>query len=318
MDEPTDKEKVIAAYWQAKRDGDDNPKIDILALGQGPLSQWLAIGYIESLGEPNGAEPIEEKKEKIADFRDSDFIGPLKLEQAHLKEALNGAGQKDREIVERLYEMQEKAKAQGEYLYLQYLDTAIRRMNSNGEFSENFNTADDYMNRLSEVFWQQIEREQSDRAVRTAIMAFMWGSSTNWGHGYPQNIPEEEFNGFNFDGAGKSLKPQNLMDDLANSGVKYSADDVVTVTKTPDGKLMWLEKGNNSAGLKHIVDGHATDFANRGITDIPDFLNRVLQETPIKTGVGKMGPFAEYMLDGKTYRIAHGTNGYIVSFFPRD
>ena len=114
----------------------------------------------------------------------------------------------------------------------------------------------------------------------------------------------------------KNLKPQNLMDELAQSGVKYTPDNVVMVTKTHDGKLMWLEKGDSSAGLQHIVDGHASDFANRGINDIPDFLNSTLQEMPVKTGISKAGPYAEYLINGKMYRVGYGTNGFVVSFYP--
>jgi hypothetical protein len=121
------------------------------------------------------------------------------------------------------------------------------------------------------------------------------------------------------EGAGdvvKNLKPQNLMDELAQSGVKYTPDDVVTVLKTPDGKLMWLEKGNSSSGLQHIIDGHATDFANKGINDIPRFLNKTLKSTPVNTGKGAAGPYADFLIDGSKYRIVFGTNGYVVSFFP--
>ena len=114
----------------------------------------------------------------------------------------------------------------------------------------------------------------------------------------------------------KNLKPQNLMDELAQSGVKFNPDDVVTVVKTPDSKLLWLENGDSASGLQHIVDGHAADFANRGINDIPGFLSRTLQETPVKAGINKAGPYAEYLIDGRKYRVAYGTNGYIVSFYP--
>ena len=87
------------------------------------------------------------------------------------------------------------------------------------------------------------------------------------------------------------------------------------VTKTDDGKLLWLENGNASAGLKHIVNGHAADFTAKGISDIPSFLNQTLQNTPINTGMGTGGPFADYLTNGSTYRVAYGTNGFIVSFY---
>ncbi|EPB5743579.1 hypothetical protein ACRQNE_001508 [Listeria monocytogenes] len=106
------------------------------------------------------------------------------------------------------------------------------------------------------------------------------------------------------------------MKELAESGVKYNAADVVMITKTVDGKLLWLEKVNASSGLKHIVDGHAVNFADKGITDIPSLLNKVLNTTPIKTGSSAKGSYADYLINGSKYRVAYGTNGYIVSFYP--
>ena len=108
------------------------------------------------------------------------------------------------------------------------------------------------------------------------------------------------------------------MDELAASGVKYNPENVVMITKTPEGKLLWLEEGNSKAGLKHIVDGHAVDFKAKGIKDIPAFLNEVLKTIPTKSGVGKNGPFAEYLINDTKYRVAYGTNGFIVSFYPID
>jgi len=112
------------------------------------------------------------------------------------------------------------------------------------------------------------------------------------------------------------LTPQNLMNELANSGVKYNPNDVIMVTKTPDGKLVWLEKGNNKSGFMHIFRKHANDFAKRGIKDIPTFLHKTLQNTPIRTGTNRAGPFAEFLIEGSKYTVAYGTNGYIVSFYP--
>lgn len=55
------------------------------------------------------------------------------------------------------------------------------------------------------------------------------------------------------------------MAELANSGVKYNADKVVAVVKNSDGKLMWLEEGNEKSGLNHILERHADQFAAKGI-----------------------------------------------------
>lgn len=106
------------------------------------------------------------------------------------------------------------------------------------------------------------------------------------------------------------------MDKLANSGVKYNPDDVIMISKTPDWKILWLENENANAGLQHIVDGHVTDFAAKGITDIPRLLSDALKTNPINMGTSASGPFADYLVNGITYRVAYGTNGFIVSFYP--
>lgn len=116
-------------------------------------------------------------------------------------------------------------------------------------------------------------------------------------------------------GAGLNKK---LMNELAESGVKYNVDDVVMITKNSDGKLFWLEKGTGFAGLKHIVDRHEVDFVAKGVNDIPKFLSDVLKTKAIKVGTGVKGPFAEYIVNETRYRVAYGTNGYIVSFYPID
>ena len=117
-------------------------------------------------------------------------------------------------------------------------------------------------------------------------------------------------------GAGGNGLNKQLMNELAESGVKYNADDVVMITKNADGKLLWLEKGGDSAGLKHIIDRHTADFTAKGINDIPKFLNEVLKRKAAKVGMGAKGPFEEYIVNGTRYRVAYGNNGYIVSFFP--
>ncbi|MBO0468823.1 hypothetical protein JZO73_15070, partial [Enterococcus plantarum] len=116
-------------------------------------------------------------------------------------------------------------------------------------------------------------------------------------------------------GSDKLLKP-NLLDDLLKSGVKYNPDDVVMVGKDSSGKLLWLEKGNDKAGLKHIINGHVEDFNAKGIQDIPNFLHDTLKINPIKQGTGPKGPYSVYIIDGQKYTLAYGKNGFVVSFYP--
>ena len=115
-----------------------------------------------------------------------------------------------------------------------------------------------------------------------------------------------------------TLKPAHLMERLENSGNKYTAEDVLMIAETPEGDLRWLEQGNPNAGLVHIYNRHLGDFKKRSVNkaDIPFFLHKVLQKTPVETGVNEVGPYAVYISDGKRYLVAHGNNGFVVSFFP--
>ena len=90
------------------------------------------------------------------------------------------------------------------------------------------------------------------------------------------------------------------------------------MTKNSDGDLLWLEKGNESAGLTHILQRHEGDFENCGIEKekIPELLSEVLKTDPVKTINNKRGPNNIYTYNGQHYLVAYGANGYIVSFYP--
>ena len=111
-------------------------------------------------------------------------------------------------------------------------------------------------------------------------------------------------------------KYASLLDELAKSNVKYNPDDVIAVYKNSEGKLMWLETGNSKAGFRHILERHEADFAGKGINDIPDLLEKVLSTEPVNIARDDRGFNAVYMVDGNEYKVAYGTNGFIVSFYP--
>ena len=120
-------------------------------------------------------------------------------------------------------------------------------------------------------------------------------------------------------GAGKAL-----IDEVVNSGEKIYPDKVVMITRTTSGKIVWMEEGNSSSGLKHIIDRHSKEFNGKGIanSDIPNYvLEALYQNNPIGTQ-GKRTPprtIYEFEYNGKKQKIAIqvGTNGYIVSANPR-
>ncbi len=115
-----------------------------------------------------------------------------------------------------------------------------------------------------------------------------------------------------------SNNDEELKKELKESGAKHSKKNTVFITKTPDGKLLWLETGNSNAGLKHILKRHGADFNKRGIktSEIPKLLKEVLSETPIETGEKGKGPYAVYEYNDQRYNVAYGENGFIVSFYP--
>ncbi|MCL1976205.1 MAG: hypothetical protein FWG61_08605 [Firmicutes bacterium] len=112
----------------------------------------------------------------------------------------------------------------------------------------------------------------------------------------------------------KSLRPQEFLEELAQSGVKYTPEDVIAITKTSEGMLVWLEKGGSNAGLEHIMN-HAGEFISKGIPTekIPDFLIKAVSEGKV---VGMQGtrPIYEVVYNGQLQRVAItiGENGYIV------
>lgn len=105
------------------------------------------------------------------------------------------------------------------------------------------------------------------------------------------------------------------MDELAKSNLKYSEPDVVAITKTSEGKLVWLEKGNSYAGLDHVMK-HADEFVSKGISmeQIPEFLIKAASEGKV-IGMQRTRPIYQITYNGKMYKVAidMGSNGFIVA-----
>ena len=114
-----------------------------------------------------------------------------------------------------------------------------------------------------------------------------------------------------------------LLPDLQAEGCKYSKDEIVFITKDRDGKLIWLERGNDNAGLTHIIKNHKMNFESAfGIKEDEIALhlynaitNGVLvgsNPSKIKGGLDRI-----YEYDGQYYTfVGMGDNGFIVTSFP--
>ena len=114
-----------------------------------------------------------------------------------------------------------------------------------------------------------------------------------------------------------------LLEELTRSGVKHTPENVVGIGRAATGRVVFLEAGSSRAGLQHIVERHADDFAARGIAEaqIPDaVMTAVTRGKEVgQVGSGKNARVVyEFEYLGKTQRIAVGeaSNGFIVTAHP--
>ncbi|MDL2274476.1 hypothetical protein LJC34_08090, partial [Oscillospiraceae bacterium OttesenSCG-928-G22] len=121
---------------------------------------------------------------------------------------------------------------------------------------------------------------------------------------------------------GDNLRPEHLMDELRRSGHKFTEENVVAIMRTPEGKLVWLETGSESAGLAHILQ-KSNQYAAQGIsqTQIPQFISETIKNGKI---IGYQGssltrPIYEVAYNNSLYRVAItvSDNGFIIGANPR-
>ncbi len=111
-------------------------------------------------------------------------------------------------------------------------------------------------------------------------------------------------------------------DELISSlpaGTKISPENVVDIRRLPNGRTVWLETGNDSAGLRHIYKQHEIDFINKGIlhNEIPTVVMNALEYGRI---IGTNGSANVYriMHNGVEQNVAVGvgSNGFVVRANP--
>ncbi len=126
------------------------------------------------------------------------------------------------------------------------------------------------------------------------------------------------------DGVGKlnsDTIANNLIDELIDSEVKFNSDDIVAITKRPDGKIVWIENGNEKAGLEHIYR-HSEDFAKKGIEKdkIKSLIIQSLEKGEIigYQGKGEGRPIYKVKYEGEIHHtaITVGSNGFVVGANP--
>lgn len=129
--------------------------------------------------------------------------------------------------------------------------------------------------------------------------------------------------GFGSTQGAKNNATDELIAGLEKSGVKFTKENIVFITKDATGQTVWLETGNHSTGMQHIISRHADDFQTKhdiAKSNIANHLEAVfsygkveyIRITPKTGGYERL-----YNHNGKYYLLSGvGKNGYIVSAYP--
>jgi uncharacterized protein YukE len=115
---------------------------------------------------------------------------------------------------------------------------------------------------------------------------------------------------------------QALIDEAVASGVRMSPNEVLHIARAPDGRIVWIERGNASAGLAHILRAKRIgNFLDRGIapTDIAGLAVRAATEGTHLGRVGRDGDAYEVDVGGgrrEKIVVLVGSNGFVVTARP--
>jgi len=112
---------------------------------------------------------------------------------------------------------------------------------------------------------------------------------------------------------------KKLVEEAKADGKKISEDDVVAIGKDKSGRIVWLEEGNEKAGLAHVEGEHGDQFEEHGISreELPDVVHKAATEgtyTGQVQGKSPGRPIFEVEHNGQTHHVAVtiGKNGFIV------
>ena len=105
----------------------------------------------------------------------------------------------------------------------------------------------------------------------------------------------------------RNIQQTKLVEELTANGIKFNPNNVVAITKTTDGKIVWLETGNSRAGLNHIIERHRQEFLKKGISEseIPNYLMTAVKNGQI-VGMQRTRPIYEFTYNGTKHRVAIG------------
>ena len=117
-----------------------------------------------------------------------------------------------------------------------------------------------------------------------------------------------------------------ILDEMSKEGTKYSKEKIIFVAKLENGQKIFLETGNSSKGMQHILERHGDDFM-RSFNIKKEEIEKCLCDTiskgkliSSKVKYNKGIPYYcnKYYYQGK-YSIIYGIsdNGYIETAYPK-
>ena len=118
------------------------------------------------------------------------------------------------------------------------------------------------------------------------------------------------------------VEREELIAQLLADRIKHNPENILRITRLSEGKIVFLEIGNDISGWQHIRKDHANDFANRGIPEdmiIDAIISAVTSGIIIGTqGTKRKRDVYEIEFNGvvKYISISVGENGYIVGANP--
>jgi WXG100 family type VII secretion target len=122
--------------------------------------------------------------------------------------------------------------------------------------------------------------------------------------------------------AAPEAERQALIAEVVAAGHKISPNAVVHVARAPDGRVVWLERGDGRTGLSHLLRAERiADFVAVGVapTDIPGLAVRAILEGVPTGRSGRDGTIYDVDIGGGRHRdivVVVGPNGYVVTAYP--
>lgn len=113
---------------------------------------------------------------------------------------------------------------------------------------------------------------------------------------------------------------ESLFAELTANSIKFTKEATQWIKRTPSGKITWLEIGNDSAGLQHIMLRHSGEFSSWGYTTESAVSDLVMKTVSTQAGteISTGARVYDVVVNGvnKQMKVVTGSNGFIVTAHP--